>query len=68
MDNAGNTGLQLLKPDAVAVRLACTRKHVYALVALGALEAVKIGPRGLRITEASLARFVERNRVTHGAA
>ena len=53
----------LKTPAQVARDLAVSKKKVYALIALGELEAIKIGPRGLRIPVDSLAQFLDRNRV-----
>jgi len=49
-----------LQPWRVAKYLDCSRKHVYQLVAEGKLEAIKLGPRAIRISEISLRGFIEK--------
>lgn len=52
-----------LKPWRVARRLDCSPDHVYDLVLVGELEAVKFGKRALRISEASLEQFLTKHRI-----
>ena len=52
-----------LHPWKVAEYLDCTREHVYDLVHQGQLEAIKLGPRALRISEVSLQGFIEKMKV-----
>ncbi|MBU4317644.1 MAG: helix-turn-helix domain-containing protein [Proteobacteria bacterium] len=60
----GNTPERLLDVSAVARRLNCGNTNVYNLIKTGKIDAVRIGPRaGLRITESSLARFIDNQRV-----
>lgn len=47
-----------LQPRKVAQHLDCTRRYVYELVALGELEAIKLGPRAIRISELSMKGFI----------
>lgn len=54
----------LLRCRRVADLLDITTKHVYRLVHQGELEAVRVGPRGLRITRESLDHLLERWRLT----
>ncbi len=42
----------------VAGELKCSKRHVYRLINSGALKAVKIGNRALRIPESSLNAFI----------
>jgi len=48
----------------VAAELACSTRHIYNMIRKGRLEAVRLGPRALRITRESLDRFLEDNRVS----
>ena len=52
-----------LHPWKVAEYLDCTKRHVYELVAQGQLEAIKLGPRALRISEISLQGFIDKMKV-----
>jgi excisionase family DNA binding protein len=52
-----------LQPWRVAKYLDCTRRHVYELVALGELEAIKLGPRAIRISELSMQGFVIKKKI-----
>ncbi|MEX0756090.1 MAG: helix-turn-helix domain-containing protein [Actinomycetota bacterium] len=54
---------ELLTAAEVARRLHLRLDRVYQLVAVGELEAVRIGPNTLRFTPQALERFVE----THAA-
>lgn len=53
-----------IRPNRVAERLDCTRQHVYDLVAAGQLEAVRLGPRAMRISEISLEGYIEKMRIS----
>jgi len=44
--------------QSVAENLGCTDKYVYALIQQGALKAMKLGERALRISEQSLQDFI----------
>jgi excisionase family DNA binding protein len=59
MQNVG----KLLYVKTVAGRLCCTPKHVYRLIQDGKLDAIKLGSRGIRVYEASVALFVERSKI-----
>lgn len=61
-DEPGEKAPQLLTPQDVAERLKIDRESVYALVKRRELDAMKLGPRTLRVTEASLAAFIESHR------
>jgi excisionase family DNA binding protein len=52
-----------LRPRRVAQYLDCTREHIYNLVARGELQAIRLGPRDIRISELSLQGFVDKHRV-----
>jgi excisionase family DNA binding protein len=54
---------RLLYIHRVAKALDCTRPMVYKLIYERKLKAVRIGKRGIRISEASLQRFLEENEV-----
>ncbi len=47
----------------VATRLDCSSKKVYALIQDGELEAIRIGPRGIRVGVEELDKFIKKNRV-----
>jgi excisionase family DNA binding protein len=46
----------------IAKELDVSRKRIYQMVQEGKLEAVRLGPRSMRITRASLERFIEERR------
>lgn len=52
-----------LHPWKVAEHLNCTKRYVYELVSQGKLEAIRLGPRALRISEASLQGFIDKMKV-----
>jgi excisionase family DNA binding protein len=54
---------RLMRVDAVAELLSCSRPMVYKLIYNGELKAVKIGKRGIRIKEASINNFLAENTV-----
>ena len=52
--------IRLLRIDQVAERLSCATSYVYALIAAGRLEAIRMGTvKGMRVTEQSLRDFVK---------
>ena len=51
------------RPRKVAEYLDCSERHVYDLVAEGKLKAYHLGPRALRISEASIEQFITENLV-----
>ncbi|MGB5217124.1 MAG: helix-turn-helix domain-containing protein [Smithella sp.] len=46
-----------------AAILSCTPKHVRDMVKDGRLEALKLGPRGIRVFVASVEEYIENNKV-----
>jgi excisionase family DNA binding protein len=54
---------KLLYIHRVAKALDCSRPMVYKLIYDGKIKAVRIGKRGIRISEASLNRFLEENTI-----
>lgn len=52
------TADKYLKVQSVAETLSCTDGYVYELIQAGALTAVKIGDRALRVSEQSLQAFL----------
>lgn len=52
-----------IQVSVVAKRLSCSRDKIYDLIAEGELEAIRLGARALRVNEASLEFFIEKNRV-----
>lgn len=53
----------MLKFVEVQQRLNCSRSTLKRLLADGRMEFVRIGPRGIRITETELEEFIHRNSV-----
>lgn len=49
---------------AVSESLSCTERHIYDLIVIGDLSAIKIGARAVRIAESSLTAFITRRRIT----
>ena len=47
----------------VAERLSCSERYVSELIHIGALIAIKIGPRAMRVSEKSLIEFIEVQRI-----
>lgn len=54
------SGGHWLRPHRVANFLDCSRQHVYDLVREGELEAIRLGPRDMRISEQSVERFIKK--------
>ena len=38
--------------------LSCTERHIYNMIKSGKIKAIKIGPRGTRVTKRSIEQFV----------
>ena len=53
---------RLLRPDEVAEKLQCTKRHVYNLISRGELRALSIGDRGLRVDVKDLDGFIEKRK------
>ena len=49
---------ELLPVARVAEQLGVSRKRVYQLIESGKLESLRLGPRGLRVTRASIDAYV----------
>ena len=49
----------LVRPERAAELLSCSRAHLYSMVASGALPAVRLGHRGLRIPMDALRAWIE---------
>jgi excisionase family DNA binding protein len=47
----------------VASILDCTKEHIYHLIRVGHLSAIKLGPRALRVSEKSLKDFISEREV-----
>jgi len=43
----------------VAERLSCSDRYIHELIQIGALIAIKIGRRAIRVSEKSLTEFIE---------
>ena len=43
--------------------LSCTDRHIYDLIVEGALDAIKVGGRAMRVSEKSLEEFIEKQKV-----
>ena len=54
---------RLLYVHRVAKILDCSRPMVYKLLYEGKIKAVRIGKRGLRISETSLQKFLDENEI-----
>jgi excisionase family DNA binding protein len=54
---------ELLRIKDVARQLTLSKNRVYALMHLGELQGVKLGPRGLRVAASSVRQFIDRNRI-----
>lgn len=50
----------------IADRLGCSRSFVYGLIASGRLEAHKVGPRKIRVTQSEFDRFIESTKTKNG--
>jgi excisionase family DNA binding protein len=49
--------------QTVAEILSCTDRHIYDLIVEGALDAIKVGGRAMRVSEKSLEEFIEKQKV-----
>lgn len=54
----GKNDRRLLKVEEVAQQLSCSKRHVWALAARGALETVKLGPKCTRFHASDVDRLV----------
>ena len=54
---------RLMQIRTVAAELDCSREQIYLMIRRGQLEAVRLGPRGLRITRDSLDKYLADHRV-----
>ncbi|MBN1663492.1 MAG: helix-turn-helix domain-containing protein [Deltaproteobacteria bacterium] len=59
--NVKKTKDRYITVQHVADTLSCTERHVYYLIQDGALKAIKIGQRAIRISENSFDKFVKSN-------
>lgn len=59
----GNEKVRYVTVEAIAGSLSCSVAHVRKLIIDGKLEAIKIGTRAIRVSEKSLHRFIEMQRV-----
>jgi len=51
---------RLLRVNVAARRLELSRRQVYRLIEAGELPAVRLSPRGLRIPEGALEKYLQR--------
>ena len=56
---------ELWRVYRVAKLLDVSKKRIYQMVQEGKLDAVRLGPRSMRITRDSIDRFVEQGRLTN---
>jgi excisionase family DNA binding protein len=63
MENKEEPIDRLLYTHRVAKVLDCSRPMVYKLIYKGKLKAVRIGTRGIRISEASLREYIKDNEI-----
>lgn len=54
---------KLLKIWRVAEILDCTKQHVYHMIRDGEIVAVKLGLRGIRITQESVSNYLQKNQI-----
>lgn len=54
---------KLIHVKTATQMLCCTTMHVYNLVRDGRIEAVRVGPRGMRIKKASVDQFIQENTI-----
>lgn len=54
---------KLIHVKTAAQMLCCTTRHVYNLVRDGEIEAVRVGPRGMRIKKTSVDQFLQTNTI-----
>lgn len=54
---------KLIHVKTAAQMLCCTTRHVYNLVRDGKIEAVRVGPRGMRIKKSSMDQFLQENTI-----
>ena len=60
MDELKNNGRGcLLYVATVAKRLSCSKQYIYNLIENGSLQVIRLGPRGIRISEAELEKFIK---------
>ena len=52
-----------LRLQVVAEILSCTDRHIYDLIVEGALDAIKVGGRAMRVSEKSLEEFIEKQKI-----
>lgn len=52
-----------LTMQVVADILSCSERHIYDLIVEGALTAIKVGGRAVRISEQSLIEFIEKRKI-----
>jgi len=50
---------RLLFVSTVAQRLNCSKQYVYTLIETSKLKAIRLGPRGLRVSEDAFVAFVQ---------
>ena len=44
-----------------AQELCCTERHIYDLIKSGKLKAIRLGPRGLRVSKGSIDKYIKKN-------
>ena len=54
---------ELIYVKRAAEILCCTPKHIGTMVQDGRLEALKLGPRGIRVFKTSIEKYIENNKV-----
>ena len=52
-----------LQIKKVAHLLDCSKEHIYHLIRTGQLDAIRVGPRALRISEKTISRFLVKQKV-----
>lgn len=54
---------KLIYVKTAAQMLCCTERHVYNMIQEGRLEAVRVGPRGMRVKKSSVDQYIRDNTV-----
>ncbi len=58
------SGFMTVRQAATVIE--CTEKHVYNMIHLGRLEALRIGLRGLRVSRESISNYLSKGKGNYG--
>lgn len=59
---------KLLFVSTASTRLNCSKQRVYSLIESGELQIIRLGPRGIRVAEDELERFIEKRKIKNNKA